>query len=299
MVDDEQTFPCPVCHSHTVDAGSKRSAWSGQTFSLRRCASCDFAFVANPRVDYEALYDDDYYRGRGADPLVDYVDEIEHRDTTIRRYEWRGIYRVVSGLVPMGPAVRWLDYGCGVGGLVEFARSQGVAHAVGFEQGWSVSRLEERGVPHLSADELEQSAGSFDVVTAIEVLEHTTDPVGELIRIRKLLRPGGLLFLTTGNAAPYRKDLPAWRYVMPDVHVSFFEPGSLALALEKAGFDSDTVGYRPGWDDIIRFKVLKSLGVRRDKLRWKAVPWGIAARVVDLRLKPSAHPIGWANAKTA
>jgi SAM-dependent methyltransferase len=297
MVDVELTLSCPVCQSVTVDVGSQRSAWSGRTFALRRCSSCNFAFIANPRLDYEVLYNDDYYRGRGADPLVDYVDEIEHRDTTIRRYEWRGIYRLVSGLVPTGPAIHWLDYGCGVGGLVEFARSQGVEHAVGFEQGWSVNRLLERGIPHLSAEELEQSSGSFDVVTAIEVLEHTVDPVGELRRIRKLLRPGGLLFLTTGNAAPYRKDLSAWRYVMPDVHVSFFEPHSLGVAFDKAGFDAEFVGYRRGWDDIIRFKVLKSLGVRRENFLWKVVPWGIAARVVDLRLKPSAHPIGWARPK--
>jgi hypothetical protein len=142
---------------------------------------------------------------------------------------------------------------------------------------------------------LESSSGSFDVVTAIEVIEHTIDPVGELVRMRELLRPGGLLLMTTGNAAPYRKDLSAWRYVVPDVHVSFFEPSSLAVALDKAGFACEFVGFRRGWADVIRFKVLKSLGVRRDNLLWKAVPWKIASRVVDLRLKPSGHPIGWAR----
>ena len=46
----------------------------------------------------------------------------------------------------------------------------------------------------------------------------------------------GLLFLTTRNAAPFRKRLSSWRYVVPDVHVSFFEPTTLAVALEVAGF---------------------------------------------------------------
>jgi hypothetical protein len=110
-----------------------------------------------------------------------------------------------------------------------------------------------------------------------------------------MLRPGGLLFLTTGNAAPYRDKLAAWRYVMPDVHVSFFEPTTLAVALHKAGFDSEFPGYGPGWQDIIRFKVLKSLGVRHDNLLSKIVPWRLASRIVDHRLKPSAHPIGWAR----
>lgn len=286
---------CPVCQSATFSIGSKRSSWSDRTFTLRRCTSCAFVFVENPRTDYDDLYDEAYYSGRGADPLVDYVDEIEHRDSTIRQYEWRGIYRLVSSLVPTDSSTRWLDYGCGMGGLVEFVQQQGVGHAVGFDQGWCQSHLTERDIPHLSVDDVESPTELFDVVTAIEVIEHTRDPVGELIKIRSLLRPGGLLFLTTGNAAPYRKNVPDWRYVVPDVHISFFEPSTLVVALEKAGFDCDFIGYRPGWEDIIRFKVLKSLGVRRDKWTWRMVPWRIASRVVDLRLKPSAHPIGWAR----
>lgn len=295
MAEQWRSQSCPICGADSAPVGSKRSSWSGRDFALRRCASCRFAFVENPRQDYETLYDDDYYRGRGADPLVDYVDEVEHHETTIRRYEWNGICRVVSSLVPTSPTTKWLDYGCGVGGLVEFVRERGVADAVGFEQGWSLDRIRERGVPYLTKDDLESYRGSFDVVTAIEVIEHVADPLAELHRIRALLRPGGLLFLTTGNAVPYRNRLPAWRYVMPDVHVSFFEPATLAIALEEAGFDTEFPGYQPGWDDIIRFKVLKSLGVRSDSLPSRAVPWRMAAKIIDWRLNPSGHPIGWAR----
>jgi SAM-dependent methyltransferase len=251
--------------------------------------------VANPRLDYDALYDDAYYRGLGADPLVNYMDEIEHPETTIRRFEWRGIWRVVSGIVKTDATTRWLDFGCGVGGLVEFLRNQGVEQAIGFDQGWSLNQLRQRGVPHLTPEELERQRGTFDVVTAIEVLEHVSDPVTELARMHELLRPGGLLFLTTGNAEPYHDRLSNWRYVVPDVHVSFFEPETLALALDKAGFDPAFPGYRPGWDDVIRFKVLKSAGVRRDTLPSRVVPWRLASRIVDRRLRPSAHPVGWAR----
>ena len=286
--------PCSICQSRTLTAGAKKSSWSGQIFHLRRCPSCGFAFVANPRRDYESLYDDDYYRGRGADPLVNYIDEVEHRESTIRKYEWRGIYRLVSDVIQTNSTTRWLDYGCGVGGLVEFVRKQGI-EAFGFDQGWSLNHLSQSGVPHLSSKELESQHGTFDVVTAIEVIEHVADPVAELTGMRSLLRPGGLLFLTTGNAAPYRDRLSAWRYVVPDVHVSFFEPTTLALALEKAGFEPDFLGYRRGWDDIIRFKVLKSVGTRRDTWPSRAIPWRLASRIVDRRLRPSAHPIGWAR----
>ena len=74
------------------------------------------------------------------------------------------------------------------------------------------------------------------MVTAIEVIEHTLDPLAELRTIRGLLRPGGLLFLTTGNAAPFASDLLRWSYIVPEIHVSFFEPDTLERALVKCGF---------------------------------------------------------------
>jgi hypothetical protein len=34
-----------------------------------------YAFVANPLTDYTQIYNEAYYRGEGADPLLDYVFE--------------------------------------------------------------------------------------------------------------------------------------------------------------------------------------------------------------------------------
>ena len=65
----------------------------------------------------------DYYAGAGADPLVDYVGEIEYPAETIRIYEWRGLMSVVAALVPLRPETRWLDFGCGTGGLVRHCRN--------------------------------------------------------------------------------------------------------------------------------------------------------------------------------
>lgn len=288
---------CPICRTPALDAGAKRGALGDRTFRLRRCPACRFAFVADPRRDYDAIYGEDYYAGRGADPLVDYVFEAEHPGSTIRRYEWRGIGRAVSFLKPIGHATRWLDFGCGTGGLVRYAAEEFGCAADGFEEGWGKTQLEARGTPVLSRQELAERAGAYDVVTAIEVLEHVEDPVGELRTIASLLRPGGLLFLTTGNAAPHADDLARWPYVIPEIHISFFEPRSLARAMDEAGLEPGFPGRIPGWEDIIRFKVLKNLR-RRSVLRaYDALPWGIAAAALDRRLGLSAHPVGWAPAR--
>lgn len=263
-------------------------------FELRRCNVCRFVFISDPWLDYEAIYSEAYYRGEGADRKLNYVEEAQQPSRTVRRYEWRGIAERVGALTEISAETTWLDYGCGTGGLVSFLRGRGI-QATGFEQGWCAPRLRERGVPTIDEPTMAEHSGCFDVVTAIEVIEHTVDPVDVLRRIRSLLRPGGLLFLTTANAAPFAEHLASWRYMTPEVHISFFEPATLALALRRAGFQPEFPGFGPGWPDMIRYKVLMSLHRKWTSTLESVVPWGLLARALDSRLRLSAQPIGWAT----
>lgn len=287
--------PCPVCGGPTGDAGARRGSLGPEVYALRHCPACRFSFVAEPRTDLDAIYSEAYYRGAGADPLVDYEWELAHPRQTIRRYEWRGIVSIVSSLTPVGLGTRWLDFGSGVGGLVAHCRGVHGVDAIGHEEGWGAQRARERGIPVVDTAGLDALDGTCDVVTAVEVLEHIPDPVAALTRIRRLLRPGGLLFLTTGNAEPRRGRLTEWPYVIPEIHVSFFEPATLEAALRRAGLRPERVGYLPGFTDVIRFKVLKNLRRRRSSPLERLVPWPLVSRALDRRVGVSAHPVGWAD----
>ena len=200
----------------------------------------------------------------------------------------------IDDLVALRPETPWLDYGCGVGGLVRFLRSRGYTDAWGFEQGWSEARLREQGIPYLQSHELEAHAGTFEVVTATEVIEHSVDPLGDLARMRALLKPGGLLFLTTGNAEPFRDKLSTWQYVMPEIHISFFEPSTLARALESVGFDPQFPGFGPGWVELYRAKLLRTLGVKTTNAVERVLPWSVMARLLESKLHLAAQPVGLA-----
>jgi SAM-dependent methyltransferase len=271
-----------------------RGSYSGRDFKLARCTSCGYAFIANPWLEFDQIYDEAYYAGRGADPLVDYGYELEHPDTTVRLYEWKGIASVVRHLI--GPLTnrRWIDFGCGNGGLVRHLRQHEDVDAVGYEEGAIAGRAADMGIPVAGRAALSEWTGTADVVTAIEVLEHTLDPVAELQTMRTLLRPGGLLFVTTGNAGAHAKHLEKWRYVVPELHISFFEPKTLARAMAEAGFKAESRSLGRGFDEILTFKVLKSLKVRRRSAVTDALPKRLVGAVADRRERLSEHPVGWA-----
>jgi SAM-dependent methyltransferase len=294
-VEDSQSAPCRICGAATRRVSAVHGTYSGRDYELRRCDVCRFAFIANPWTDFGQIYDERYYDGRGADPLVDYRFELSEPERTIRRYEWRGVTQLVARLLGRLDGVRWLDFGCGNGGLVRYVLEHSSADACGFEEGSIAAAARGLGIPILSAEELDEHSARFDVVTAIEVIEHTLDPLAELRRIRGLLRPGGLLFLTTGNAAPFASALEQWSYLVPDIHISFFEPETLRRAMLETGFRPDAIPARDGFDQILKFKVLKNLRVRRRSLLTDLIPAGPVAALADRRVRLRQHPLGWAT----
>src|SRR4051812_41205687 len=80
---------CPICGSSGEALGSKISSFSNLDFHFERCGSCQYTFITDPRIDFDKIYDGEYYAGRGADPNVEYLREMSQVDT-LREYEWRG-----------------------------------------------------------------------------------------------------------------------------------------------------------------------------------------------------------------
>jgi len=107
--------------------------------------------------------------------------------------------------------VRAADIGCG-GGLVSEALAIGGATVTAID---ATAELIEVAKLHALESELEidyrcctarelarQAAQSYDVVTALELIEHVPDQAGLIADLAKLLRPGGKLFLSTLDRRP-------------------------------------------------------------------------------------------------
>ena len=148
----------------------------------------------------------------------------------------------------LGESRRVLDYGCGPGYMIEKLLK------CGFEAAGLDSSVESRQVVDsrfngqdgfLGAfdwDELVKSELRFDAVTVIEVIEHLYDPwLDELLeRLRAVVRPSGVLIITTPN----EEDLAKNYILSPDTnrlfhrwqHVRSWSKSTLEHYLNQRGF---------------------------------------------------------------
>jgi 2-polyprenyl-3-methyl-5-hydroxy-6-metoxy-1,4-benzoquinol methylase len=237
------TLSCPVCTGsqsrvlYPATVGRDRSTSSGYyvpTYNLARlhgeisrCASCGFVFVSDRLAEQELsrAYAD------MEDPA--YLREAE---AYRRASDW-----ILSRLAPFKrEGSRLLDIGCGAGFLLERARAA-AWDARGIELSrWMVDRARER-VP---ADVVRQGGYdgahfrdiAFDVVVAVDVIEHVPDPAHFVADIAARLGPGGIALLVTPDVGSLvaRALRERWWYIQVP-HLNYFDRTTLPRLLARHG----------------------------------------------------------------
>ncbi|GAA5978223.1 hypothetical protein JCM11641_001140 [Rhodosporidiobolus odoratus] len=102
---------------------------------------------------------------------------------------------------------------------------------------------------HCAAEDLVKERRQFDVVCAMEVVEHVEDPRGFLDCLGELLKPGGLLLLSTISRTPLAKLLTitlaedVMRLVSPGTHTyhKYIKPSELVDFFDQKGWQETEV----------------------------------------------------------
>jgi SAM-dependent methyltransferase len=254
---------CPICGSSARASGSLSSSFSSRRFSFARCDECGYGWVTDPREDYAALYDQRYYVGQGADPGVNYegqfLDGPDSLLVKIKDVEFDALLSTMTTVQRargQGPvtSMKILDFGGGVGGFVRYLTDRGFDAEL-HDEGYGLEFAASHGVKVRRS--LDDVAAVYDVVFAVEVLEHIKAPDVALDVIHRILKPGGLFLFTTGNLARHRGDVATWFYARhPEVHISFFTPDAFARLCERHGLRPLKVHFAPG---AIQYRVLMRL----------------------------------------
>jgi SAM-dependent methyltransferase len=133
---------------------------------------------------------------------------------------------------------RILDVGCGFGHLLSAVDTRWERHGVELS-GRAAQLARQYGlIHHGDLRSAAYPAGYFDVVTMYHVIEHMIDPVSEVREIRRVLRPGGWLLVSTPNfdSACARRFGQNFRMLHDETHISLFGSSSLLVMLEDLGF---------------------------------------------------------------
>jgi SAM-dependent methyltransferase len=145
----------------------------------------------------------------------------------------RRVLRAELERLPLAPGSRLLDAGCGSGRtldeLARYGRVSGVdlsPEAVGLAR-----RRGHDDVQVAYVEELPFADATFDVVTCLDVVEHTPDDRATLAELRRVTRPGGLLLVTV----PAYQALWSWHDEV-NLHFRRYDRSSLRAAAREAGW---------------------------------------------------------------
>src|SRR5918996_2917216 len=135
---------------------------------------------------------------------------------------------------------RILDVGCGTGANLIMLSKYGDAEGVDISED-ALAFCRERGLDKVrlgAGEELPYGDGTFDLVTAFDVVEHMDDDLAGLSEMRRVLRPGGRVLLF----------VPAFMFLwglQDDVshHRRRYRLPELRRVLEQAGFEIERTTY--------------------------------------------------------
>ena len=222
------TRNCPLC-------AEPAAPWFARGGLRRvRCLGCGAVFI-DPQPDdaaLRAIYGEDYHIGTD-DPRQNAA------IVAMKRHGARLTLDILKRHAPPGSKV--FELGCGRGHFLAEAQAAGYAvwgadiapdsaQAAGALVGPERVRC---GAP----EELELPEAGYDVCVLLDVIEHLRDPLDALARLRRCLRPGGLLVLVTPSLDSLSARLLGSRWVeFKDEHLFCFTAQAMHTALARSGF---------------------------------------------------------------
>jgi SAM-dependent methyltransferase len=216
--------------------------------------------------------------------------EMQAMLTNDEHHWWyRGRRRVIRAILDrcdLPPDASILDAGCGSGRTLDELEAYGHASGVDIsEDAVATARLRGHADVQLSAiEEMPFDDGRFDLVTCLDVVEHTPDDRRTLGELRRVTRAGGLLLVT----------VPAYQALWSEhdvvnLHYRRYRAGSLRRAARDAGWAQvrdtyfNSVLLPPA--SIVRLAERRGTGASsRSDLAWTP-PWLDGALEWPLRLE--------------
>ena len=214
----------------------------GDFIDIVQCNRCGL-MCENPR-EPEELIEQQY--SQVEDPT--YERETEGRVRTFSR--------LLDQLQAYSCTGRLLDVGCYTGVFLGLARDRGWSVAGIEPSTWAATQARNKGLEVLNAalHEIQLPAESFDVITLWDVIEHLHDPLRDMRHLCRLLRPGGVLALSTMDVGSLFAKITAerWPWHMR-MHLYYFTRDTVTRLLAGTGLEVVNID---GHKRVVSFRYL-------------------------------------------
>ena len=216
---EEYHLSCLICNNPKL----KDLEYYKHAF-LTKCQNCNFVFSRKIPSQKEL---NKHYEGYGRN---DYLSPI-----TIKRYN-----ELLDKFEKFKKTGKILDVGCGVGYFLDEAKKRGW-EVYGTEYTNEAIKICKNKEIHMQEGKLNPknyTDEEFDVITSFEVLEHINNPVEEIKIFHKLLRLGGLVYLTTPNFNSISRYYLKSKYniITYPEHLSYYTPKTLKKLFKSSNF---------------------------------------------------------------
>lgn len=210
---------------------------------LRRCIDCGQLVSNATEAQYlQSLGRFDTVSGTLPNPKS----KPRHEQNSARR-----LGKIATTLGCMPSEIRLLDVGCSSGAFLMTACRLGF-RAEGVEPSLDAAQTAHKAGLTVFTGYLEQAQfanQSFDAITLIEIVEHLRDPLTLLRECARILRPRGVVLITTPNAHSWTSRVMGARWSgfnLNDMggHISFFSPASMLTLATRCGFSVSRIETR-------------------------------------------------------
>jgi len=153
----------------------------------------------------------------------------------------------------------FLDFGCGIGNSLLEARQLGFT-VFGIESSqWAIQHCNRYGLKVLtSLEDLNQKDVKFDLINVNHALEHISDPVNFVNKLKEFLKERGILRIEVPDCGKFSiwRLMPKCKYavnILKDDHIYYFSVDTLKNILSKAQLEIIDM-HTEGFSEYIRHK---------------------------------------------
>jgi ubiquinone/menaquinone biosynthesis C-methylase UbiE len=198
--------------------------------------------------------------------------------------------RYVDIAKPLVPGGTWLDIGCGAGLLISLAQKAGyTGEGLELNADRRAAAIKQTGVTVHSEpiEALGLPDNSVDVISLINVFSHLTAPSQTFTELKRILKPGGVLVMATGEMTDGVQKSHMFNWNLGD-HLYFLGDRTIDRYADELGFE--ILEHRRAWlpDEMFskEWLTLKGRDPRKNALKTaiRVTPGGLKLlRAVMLR----------------